>query len=156
MRSFPILPAALALVVTLGGTADMWSGAKPAAAETAPVTVKETSLQRIQRMVARINAQASTPAGEDSVVDRLSKQLKVDPDTLRAQHAEWDLGYGEIAMVYGFARSSKKAVAPYDIVQMRRSGKEWETIGKELGVKIDAVASKVKKSAAPPPHPAPH
>lgn len=154
MRSFSIFPAALALAVAVGGLAGAWTTAPPArAAEPAPVTAKETSLQRIQRMVAKINAEASTPEGEEAVVSRLSKQLRVAPDSLRTQHEEWGLGYGELAMVYGFARSSKKAASPFEVVEMRRSGTEWESIGKELGVKLDAVASRVKKSATS--HPAP-
>jgi hypothetical protein len=129
-------------------------------AQATPVTTgvgtKETSLQRIQRMVAKINAEASTPEGEDAVVARLSQQLKVPGDSLRQQHARWGLGYGEVSMVYGFSKSSKKkGVTPEQVVEMRRSGMEWEAIGKELGVKVDTVASKMKKTVGPNPKPQP-
>lgn len=125
-------------------------------AETKPVATKETSLQRIQKMVAKINAEASTPEGEVSVVNRLSKQLAVSPDTLRAQQQTWGIGYGEVAMVYGFARGSRTKTTPDEVVEMRRSGMEWDAIGRELGVKVDTVASRLKKSVNPrPPAPEP-
>jgi hypothetical protein len=118
-----------------------------------PVSTKETQLQRIQRMVAKINQEASTPEGEAIVIARMSKQFAVLPDTLETQHENWGLGYGEIAMVYGFARSSKKKVTPDQVVDMRRSGMTWENIGKELGVKVDNVATRMKKSSTPKPTP---
>src|SRR5688572_24154533 len=105
-------------------------------AQTQTVTTKETALQRIQKSVARINAEASTPEGEEAVVNRLSKQLAVSPDTLRAQQQMWGLGYGEVAMVHSFSRASRTKATPADVVEMRRSGMEWDAIGKELGVKV--------------------
>jgi len=111
---------------------------------------KETSLQRIQRYVASINQEASTPEGEEAVVARLSQQLRASPDSLQAEHARWGLGYGEVAMVHGFARDSKiSGITPDDIVGMRRAGKSWEDIGKQLGVKVDNVASRMKKNVNP-------
>jgi hypothetical protein len=125
-------------------------------AQTQTVTTKETALQRIQKSVARINAEASTPEGEEAVVNRLSKQLAVSPDTLRWQQQTWGIGYGEVAMVHGFSRASRTKAAPAEVVEMRRSGMEWDAIGKELGVKVDNVASRMKKSVNPkPPAPAP-
>jgi hypothetical protein len=119
----------------------------------APVNTKETAMQRIQRMVAKINAEASTPEGEVNVVARMSKQFAVSPDTLEVQHSNWGLDYGEMTMVYGFARSSKTKATPDHVVDLRRSGMSWETIGKEIGVKVDTVASRMKKSATPKPTP---
>jgi hypothetical protein len=105
-------------------------------------------------MVARINAEASTPEGELAVLDRLSKELRTPPDTLRAQHSAWGLGYGEVAMVYGFARASKKPdMTPSQVVEMRRGGMAWDAIGKELGVKVDTVAGRMTKQAQPKPAP---
>ena len=119
----------------------------------APVSTKETALQRIQKMVARIDAEAATPEGEANVVARLSKELAVAPDTLEAQHQDWGLGYGEISMAYGFARSSKTKATPDQVVAMRRSGMEWDGIAKQLGVKVDTVASRMKKTVGPKPAP---
>ena len=143
--------------------AAFWIGATPARATaetsansyTAPKAGPETALQRIQRSVLTINKQASTPEGEAVVLKRLRSQLGVSEDTLRNQHATWGLGYGEIAMAYGFAKSSKKGKTPADVVEMRNSGKDWDAIAKDLGVKVDQVATKMKKSAAPAPSPQP-
>jgi len=111
---------------------------------------KETSLQRIQRYVISIDHEASTPEGEQAVIARLSQQLHASPDSLQSEHARWGLGYGEVAMVHGFAHDSKiSGVTPDDVVAMRRTGKSWEDIGKQLGVKVDNVAVKMKKSVNP-------
>ena len=114
------------------------------------VNTKETALQRIQRSVARINQEAGTPEGETLVIDRLSTQLRITPESLRSQHDAWAIGYGEIAMVYGFARAARKQpTTPESVVEQRRMGKDWDVIAKELGVKIDTVASRLKRQEPP-------
>jgi hypothetical protein len=114
------------------------------------VNTKETSLQRIQRSVARINHEASTPEGEAIVVDRMASQLKITPETLRSQHDAWSLGYGEIAMVYGFARAARRQpTTPESVVERRRMGSNWDVIAKDLGVKIDTVASRIRRQEPP-------
>jgi hypothetical protein len=153
-RSIPFASAALALALSV-------SVASPAAATTpvatpttnpAPLNTKETALQRIQRSVARIDKEASTPEGEARVVKQLSAQLGMPEDSIRAQHDAWALSYGEVAMVYGFARSAKKqsATLPDEIVDMRRSGMAWDVIGKKLGVNVNTVASRVQKTVPKP------
>lgn len=109
----------------------------------------ETSLHRIQRAVAMIDAEAATPGGETRVISRLSQQLRVSPDTLQFQHDAWALSYGEIAMAYGFSRASRTGKRPADVVDMRRSGMDWFAIAKELGVRVDAVATKMKRHVGP-------
>jgi len=145
-----LLPVAIALL----GVA-LWAPGGSEAAQTSGSAAvpagPETALLRIQRMVLRINHEASTPEGEAEVLRRLSRQFGVSEDSLRHQHETWGLGYGEVAMAYGFARTSKKGKKPADVVEMRYSGASWETIAKDLGVKVDAVASKMKKSAVPTP-----
>ncbi len=112
-------------------------------------TTPETALHRIQRTVAHIDAEAKTPEGEERVVTRLSAQLGVSPDSLKSQHAGWGLGYGEIAMAYGFARASRTGKTPDDVVAMRTAGKDWLSIAKELGVKVDTVANRMKRHLTP-------
>lgn len=133
----PLLFASLFLFASLlAGTA------------SAAVATKETSLQRIQRSVARIDREASTPEGEAAVVKRLSAQLGMPEDSLRARREAWALTYGEIAMVYGFSRAARRqsAALPAQIVEMRREGQDWKAIAKQLGVSIDAVASRVRRN----------
>ena len=150
------------LAVTIAASVAVLAPALPARSDTkttqtTAVTTKETSLQRIQKMVAKINMEASTPEGEEAVVSRLSKQLAVPPETLREEQQKWGIGYGDIAMVYGFARASKTKATPDQVVEMRHSGMEWDVIGKQLGVKVDTVAAKMQKNVKPPaPAPAPH
>jgi len=140
-------PFRLALVLLVASAVS--SGA------AAGATAKETALQRIQRSVARIDREASTPEGEAAVVKRLAVQLGLSEESLRARHEEWALGYGEIAMVYGFARASRKqsATLPQQIVDLRREGRDWKVIARQLGVSIDAVASRVHRNASSPRKP---
>jgi len=121
----------------------------PATAPAATKTTPESALHRIQRSVAAINAEAKTPEGEKRVVSRLGLQLNVSPDVLQDQHANWGLPYGEIAMVYGFARASRTGKTPEDVVEMRKGGKDWLVIAKELGVKVDTVANRMKRNVGP-------
>ena len=118
-------------------------------ASAATKTTSETALHRIQRTVARIDAEAKTPEGEERVVARLSAQLGVSADSLEAEHAAWGLGYGEIAMAYGFARASRTGKTPADVVAMRTGGMTWLDIAKGLGVKVDTVANRMKRHVAP-------
>lgn len=150
MRIPPSVFARLAAVAALLACAA--APASPAAAGKAPPAVatpsgsaKQTALQRIQRMAARLNSEAMTPEGEEQVVARLSAQLHVSPDSLRSEKETWGVGYGEVAMIYGFARSGRLQTVPERVVDMRRSGMTWEEIAKELGVKVDAVATKMNR-----------
>jgi hypothetical protein len=122
-----------------------------AAAATPPSkSSRETALHRIQRAVAKIDAEAATPEGEEAVLQRLSAQLGVSADSLREQHGTWGLGYGEMAMAYGFAKASRKGKTPADVVAMRVAGIGWLDIAKDLGVKVDAVASRMRRHVGPP------
>lgn len=112
---------------------------------------KETALQRIQRSVARINEEAKTPAGESAVLKRLSAQLRVSEDQLRAERDAWGVGYGEVAMAHAFAAASRTGKKPSDVVGMRHAGMEWSAIAKELKVKVDAVATRMKRHARAAP-----
>jgi len=126
------------------------ASASPASASTASTkTAPETALHRIQRTVARIDAEAKTPEGESRVVERLSTQLGVSQDSLKAQHDAWGLGYGEIAMAYGFARASRNGRTPADVVAMRSTGTGWLDIARALGVKVDTVANRMKRHVGP-------
>jgi len=119
---------------------------------SAGVSTKETALQRIQRSVARIDREATTPEGEARVVQRLAAQFGMPEDSLRAKREAWSLSYGEMAMVYGFARAARRqsATLPEQIVEMRRSGLDWRAIARKIGVNIDTVASRVRRNEPPP------
>ena len=121
----------------------------PTTAPAATKTTPESALHRIQRSVAAINAEAKTPEGEKRVVSRLGLQLNVSPDVLQDQHTNWGLPYGEMAMAYGFARASRSGKTPEDVVEMRKGGKDWLVIAKELGVKVDTVANRMKRYVPP-------
>lgn len=146
---------AVAVIAALVASTPSFADTAPSNTKTNATATKETSLQRIQKSVAKLNAEASTPEGEAAVVIRLSTQLAVPADSLRQQRIDWGVGYGEVAMVHGFKRASKKPVTPSQIVEMRRSGMEWDKIAKDLGVKVDTVASKMNKHVGPKPTPHP-
>jgi hypothetical protein len=127
----------------------MVATAIPARAPAATKTTPETALHRIQRTVAAIDAEAKTPGGETRVLSRLSAQLGVPADTLSAEHDVWGLGYGELAMAHSFARASRTGKNAGDVVAMRNSGMQWPDIAKQLGVKVDTVANRMKRHVPP-------
>jgi hypothetical protein len=140
----------VSLILAVTSTAP--SALRASSAETkaaAPKNTPETALRRIQRTVARIDAEAKTPEGEAAVLKRLSAQLAASEDSLKLQHEAWGLGYGALAMAYGFARASRTGKTPADVVAMRTSGSGWLDIAKELGVKVDTVASRMKRHLGP-------
>lgn len=146
------LPAILLALAASPNSAQAAAKRAPAPKEnvTRVVDTKETALDRIQRSVLRINQEASTPEGEERVVARLSSQLRVSPDSLRAERSTWGLGYGELAMVYGFARAAKRQpTTPDQVVEMRRGGADWQAIANDLGVKVDQVAARVRRHEGP-------
>lgn len=124
-------------------------GAGSAQAVTKASRSPESSLHRIQRAVALIDAEAQTPEGEEKLLARLGPQLGVSPDSLKEQHGDWGLGYGEIAMAYGFAHASRTGKTPADVIGMRSAGTGWLEIAKALGVKVDQVASRMNRHVGP-------
>jgi len=146
-----LLLAAPGFALAQTTTTTTTSGTVPQPDTTGGAQTQMTSLMRIQRAVAKINAQASTPEGEAEVRKQICAHLHVTPDSLDACRSRWDLDYGETAMVLTFAKSSKKPVTPDEIVEMRRSGTEWDDIAKDLGISIQAVAKRMGKNV-PPTH----
>ena len=142
-------PLRLSLFLLLAIAITGLSSPAHAAAKGKSQSRAETSLKRIQRTVAIIDAEARTPEGEDAVVKRLSAQLRVSEETLRAKRDTWGLGYGEIAMAYGFAGASRTGKTPDDVVAMRSSGTDWSDIAKDLGVKVDTVAKRMRRHVGP-------
>ena len=149
-----LLRAVLVAAIAASFPMSLTQAAKaPTPVATPTGSAKQTALQRIQRTAARINAEAATPEGEEQVVHRLSSQLRVDSELLRQQKKDWGIGYGEVAMVYGFARAGSPQVVPERVVEMRRSGMDWKAIAKDLRVKVDAVATRMKRHGSPTPTP---
>jgi hypothetical protein len=145
IRSGSVAAAAAALLFLSAPAPPAAAGKTPPALATPTGSAKQTALQRIQRMALRLNAEASTPEGEKQVVTRLAAQLHVDADSLRSQKQAWGVGYGDVAMIYGFARSGRIRVVPERVLEMRRSGLDWQAIAGELGVKVDAVATRMNR-----------
>ena len=142
LRHAPALVAAVAsLALLLPSMPARALAAKTVGTRTTP----ETALHRIQRTVAALDAEAGTPDGETRVLARLSAQLRVSSDTLQTEHQEWGLGYGELAMAYGFARQSRAHKTPAEVVEMRRQGIDWLQIANQIGVKVDTVANRMNR-----------
>jgi len=148
LRHAPVLVAALAVLAVLAPPMPERALAKTGPTKTTP----ESALHRIQRTVAAIDAEAGTPDGETRVLARLSAQLRTSSDTLQTEHQTWGLGYGELAMAYGFARASRAHKTPAEVVEMRRQGIDWLDIAKQIGVKVDTVANRMNRHKGPGKH----
>lgn len=149
-RTLLLAALAVGLLLLLAPAPAAAADQPPAAVATPTGNAKMTSMQRIQMMVAKTNTDASTPEGEARVVKTLSGQLRVPEETLRQQKKDWGIGYGDLAMLYGFARSGKPQVTADRVYDMRAGGMDWKAIAKELRVNVDAVAARMKKPPAKP------
>ena len=118
----------------------------------------ETSLNRIQRTVAKIDAEAKTPEGEDAVVKRLIRGLRREV-LFQGGDVRPDGGLVVIVLAgrphrdrrQGRAGASRTGKTPDDVVAMRSSGTSWIDIAKDLGVKVDTVAKRMRRHAGPSP-----
>jgi len=92
-----------------------------------------------------VNRAASTPAGEQRVVEHLSKELGVPAETLRAQRKQSKLGWGELLIAHRL--SQKTGVPVEDLIAEHKAGKGWGKIAREHDAKLGEIVSEVKKSS---------
>lgn len=91
-----------------------------------------------------INRAAAAPEGRERVVEHLSRELNVPAATLRAQHEQSKLGWGELSIAN---RLAQKTGVPVDqLIAEHKSGKGWGAIAKERNVKLGPMVSELKKS----------
>lgn len=105
--------------------------------------------KRLEVRAAELNRDASEPAGEKVVTDRIEKEFGVDEARVKSLRDK-GLGYGEVAISLSLAKTLPGGITDENVdkVLAMRQGppKEgWGNIARKLGVKLGPVVSGVDK-----------
>jgi hypothetical protein len=103
----------------------------------------------IQKKADRINDDASTPAGEAAVIEKIEKEFGVDKSTITELRAK-NLGYGEISMALSLADRLPGGLTDENInkvVAMRQGPPVagWGNVAKELNLKLKPAKERLEK-----------
>jgi len=110
-----------------------------------PLSWGEDPTAELDRHGKAVNRAARTPAGEQRVVEHLSKELGVPAETLRAQREQSKLGWGELLIAHRL--SQKTGVPVEDLIAEHKAGKGWGKIAQEHDAKLGEIVGEVKKSS---------
>lgn len=92
-----------------------------------------------------VNRAAMTPQGEERVVARLSRELNVPAATLRAQRAQFRVGWGELVIANRLSQTTNVPVAT--LLGQHQSGMGWGAIARAQGLKVGALVNDVDRVA---------
>lgn len=105
----------------------------------------------IEEDVDTIDDAASTPDGQEAVIDRIEKEFGVD-EALIQELRDKRFGFGEISIALSLAERLPGGLTPENIekvVAMREGSPKsgWGNIARELGLKINPAADRLDKVA---------
>ena len=93
---------------------------------------------------AAIDRVLTQPEGYRVVVGHISRELGIVVDTLRAQHAQTGLSWGEILIAH---RVSREAKVGFDqIAAEYRTGRSWEDIARDHKVDLQKITPAIQRS----------
>ena len=98
----------------------------------------------LEELAAAIERVRTGPDGERVVVGHISRKLAVSVETLRAQHAQTGLGWGELLIANLLSKTTKLTVD--HVVAEFRSGKGWADIAHHHNVSLDQLIEDVQQS----------
>ena len=94
--------------------------------------------------VAAIDRVVTQPEGYRVVVGHISRELVIVVDTLRAQHAQTGLSWGEILVAH---RVSREAKVSFDqIAAEYRTGRSWEDLARDHKVDLQKITAAIQRS----------
>lgn len=105
--------------------------------------------RNLDREIASLDRIVAEPGGEQAVIDRIQKDLKVPPahvQTLRAQ----GMGYGEIITLLSLTQKMTGGVTDANIDRVRtlRQGpppRGWGEVAAQVGAKLGQTVSQIRK-----------
>jgi hypothetical protein len=93
---------------------------------------------------AAIDRVVTQPEGYRVVVGHISRELGIVVDTLRAQHAQTGLSWGEILVAH---RVSREAKVSFDqIAAEYRTGRSWEDLARDHKVDQQKITAAIQRS----------
>jgi hypothetical protein len=98
----------------------------------------------LEERAAAIERASNEPDGVRVVVGHISRELRLDAETLRAQRAQTGLGWGDILIANRLAR---EAGLPFDQIAAKlQSGKRWAEIATAHHADLDRLSRAVERS----------
>jgi len=99
----------------------------------------------LEELAAAIERVRTGPDGERVVVGHISRKLAVSVETLRAQHAQTGLGWGEL-LIANLLLSKTTKLTVDQVTAELRSGKGWADIAHHHNVGLDQLIKDVQQS----------
>jgi hypothetical protein len=147
--------AALASGIVFGAVLGA-AGAPPPASRPLGVAerraAEELHAEQKQMDLSSARTTAVSPEGRQRVAETIGRQFKVS-DTLVHDLRARRLGYGEVTVTLAFAQQlAKRGVARQQaidrILELRRTGRGWGLVARELGLRVGDATADVKKTHA--------
>lgn len=107
--------------------------------------------ESINQTIARLNADAKKPGGQDAVVKSISASAHVPAATLEKEKAKSNLSYGELYIAHAIASASGKTFDA--IAALKAKGESWDKIADENNVSLGGKKVTQKPAAKPSPTP---
>ena len=100
----------------------------------------------INKIVAQLNTDAKTPAGEARAFQSVSKSTGVPSNVLQKQKAQTGLAVGDLYVAHAISAASGKSFSA--VVAAKRGGQTWAQIAEAHNVSLGGGKSKVVKGTA--------
>lgn len=101
--------------------------------------------KQLEQELRRIDREAQQERGEERVLARLSADLALSEETLRAQKQSTNLSYGNLFIAHSLARATGNTFE--SIVSTHHNGKAWGQIAQEHNIKLGNVVSNARRSS---------
>jgi hypothetical protein len=96
---------------------------------------------RLDAVAAAVDQTTAAPAAEAAAIDRMARFLDTTPETLRAERASTQLGWGDLFIAHRVATRGGHPVAR--VVAARRTGAPWGDIASDARVEPEALVQDV-------------
>jgi hypothetical protein len=106
-------------------------------------TVLADDEAKLNRVLGSLNARANMPDGKIFVVNGVSHDTKVPPQTLMAEQSSTGFGFGELLAAHTIATASGKSFQEVAALRMKQR-KNWTQIAQQLNVDIAMVTKKAQ------------
>lgn len=105
---------------------------------------RANAVKKLDRISASIDANTTTPEEQAEVLTTISSETGVPVETLKTQHAQTKLGYGELLIANSIASASGKTFA--EIAALKASGQGWGEISKSYHIKLGPVVKQAHRT----------
>jgi hypothetical protein len=112
---------------------------------TLPTAARADDASLIKKIIAQLNSDAKTPAGEARALQSISKSTRVPVARLQAEKTQTGWTVGDLYVAHAIAAASGKEFS--QIVAARRSGQAWAQIAAAHNVSLSGGAKSTAKTS---------